>query len=322
MIQLHLITGAAGFVGRCLAKRLIDSGASVAGFDNLSRGTLRNVEAFIDSPRFLFQETELNHLDAYGAALDRALEWCPGADVTVWHLAANSDIQAGVRDPSVDHRDTFLTTFNTLSMMRQRKLTRIVFASTSAIYGPLKGPLHENAGPLFPISGYGAMKLASEASISASVESFLDQAWIYRFPNVVGAFATHGVIFDFMNKLQQTPGELEVLGNGDQCKPYLLVDELVNAMLFIRQNAADRLNYFNIGPLDEGVTVRAIAEEVVRVASPGARIRYTGGTQGWVGDVPRFSYSVDKLRQLGWHPESSSEQAIKSAVRSLAECRP
>jgi UDP-glucose 4-epimerase len=322
MAHLHLITGVAGFIGRCLAKRLTDSGDFVAGFDNLSRGTLHNLEAFSDSPFFLFQKVELNDLADYGAALDRALDWRPHSEVTVWHLAANSDIQAGVRDPSVDHRDTFLTTFNTLRMMRERKLTRIAFASTSAIYGPLPGPLHEDAGPLFPISGYGAMKLASEASISASVESFLEQAWIYRFPNVVGAFATHGVILDFINKLRQTPGELEVLGNGDQCKPYLLVDELVDAMLFIRLNARDRLNYFNIGPLDEGMTVRAIAEEVVRVASPGAGFRYTGGAKGWVGDVPKFSYSVDKLRRLGWQPASSSEQAVRSAVRSLAECRP
>src|SRR5665213_1868614 len=166
--DIHLITGVAGFVGRCLTERLLNEGAFVAGFDNLSRGTLRNISAFRDSPRFLFQETELTDAYGYGAALDRAMKWCPKGRTIVWHLAANSDIQAGVRDPSVDLRDTFLTTFNTLQMMRERALTEIVFASTSAVYGPLAGPLHEDAGPLFPISSYGAMKLASEASISAA----------------------------------------------------------------------------------------------------------------------------------------------------------
>jgi UDP-glucose 4-epimerase len=317
MPEIHLITGAAGFIGRCLAKRLLDSGAFVAGFDNLSRGTPGNIAEFRDSPRFLFRKTELADLDACRSAFEYALEWAPPGDITVWHLAANSDILAGVRDPAVDLRDTFLTTFNTLQTMRAAKLTRIAFASTSAVYGPLAGPLHEDAGPLFPISSYGAMKLASEASISAAVESFLEQAWIYRFPNVVGPFATHGVIFDFLNKLRQTPGELEVLGNGKQCKPYLLVDELVDAMLFIREKTGDRLNYFNIGPLDEGMTVQAIAGEVVGVASPGAAIRYTGGDKGWVGDVPKFNYSLDKLSKLGWEPRFSSRQAIESAVRAL-----
>jgi UDP-glucose 4-epimerase len=275
--NIHLITGVAGFVGRCLTERLLNEGAFVAGFDNLSRGTLRNMAAFRNSPRFLFEETELTDAEGFRAALDRALRWRPEGRTIVWHLAANSDIQAGVRDPGVDLRDTFLTTFNTLQMMRERNLTEIIFASTSAVYGPLNGPLHENVGPLFPISSYGAMKLASEASISAAAESFLSHAWICRFPNVIGAYATHGVIYDFLNKLSRSPGELEVLGDGNQCKPYLLVDELVDAMLFILANSSDKLNYFNIGPPDTGVTVRDIAEEVVRAAAPGAGIRYTGG---------------------------------------------
>jgi len=323
--DIHLITGVAGFIGRCLAKRLLDTGAFVAGFDNLSRGTPRNLAAFRSSPSFLFEQVDLTDLDSSRAAFDRVFERCPQGNPIVWHMAANSDILAGVRDPRVDLRDTYLTTFNTLQIMRDRKLSRIAFASTSAMYGSLTGPLHEDAGPLFPISNYGAMKLASEASISAAVEAFLDRAWIFRFPNVVGAFATHGIIYDFMKKLARTPDELEVLGNGEQCKPYLLVDELVDAMLFIREKAGERLNYFNIGPLDEGMTVRAIAEEVVRVASPGARIRYTGGEKGWVGDVPRFNYSLRKLQDLGWQPRCSSEQAVKTAVQALwndPECRP
>jgi UDP-glucose 4-epimerase len=315
--DIHLITGVAGFIGRCLAQRLLDSGAFVAGFDNWSRGTPGNLAAFRDSARFLFREADLADLDTCRAVFDQALEWHPPGNILVWHLAANSDILAGVRDPAVDLRDTYLTTFNTLRVMRERKLPQIAFASTSAIYGPLTGPLHEDAGPLFPISSYGAMKLASEALISSAVEAFLDRAWIFRFPNVVGSYATHGVIYDFMNKLRQSPDELEVLGNGKQCKPYLLVDELVDAMLFIREKSCAPVNYYNIGPPDEGMTVTAIAEEVVRIVSPGARIRYTGGDKGWVGDVPRFNYCTGKLQRLGWQTQLSSEQAIKIAVRSL-----
>jgi UDP-glucose 4-epimerase len=325
MRDIHLITGVAGFIGRCLTQHLLNAGAFVAGFDNLSRGTPYNLMAFEDSSCFWFEQVDLADLDAYRAAWNRALTACPEGKIIVWHLAANSDIQAGVQDPTVDLRDTYLTTFNTLQLMRERRLTRLAFASTSAIYGPLIGPLHEDAGPLFPISNYGAMKLASEASISAAVEAHLEQAWIFRFPNVVGHFATHGVIYDFMKKLGKTPGELEVLGDGKQCKPYLLVDELVNAMIFISEKAGERLNFYNIGPVGEGMTVRGIAEEVVRVASPGASIRYTGGEKGWVGDVPQFNYSIRKLQNLGWMPEYSSEQAVKTAVQALwdeLKCRP
>ncbi len=120
---------------------------------------------------------------------------------------------------------------------------------------------------------------------------------------MVGAFATHGVIYDFLNKLRQSPGELEVLGNGKQCKPYLLVDELVDAMLFISaKRAANASIATTSGHRTSGVTVSAIAGEVVRVAAPGASIRYTGGDKGWIGDVPQFNYSIGKLQKLGWQP--------------------
>jgi UDP-glucose 4-epimerase len=323
--EIHLITGVAGFIGRCLAQRLLESGAFVAGFDNLSRGTRGNMAEFRNSSRFLFQEVDLADSDACLAAFGLALDRCPPGNAVVWHLAANSDIQAGVLDPSVDLRDTFLTTFNVLRAMRDHQLKDLSFASTSAVYGSLSGPLREDSGPLFPVSSYGAMKLASEASISAALEAFLDRVSIFRFPNVVGPFATHGVIYDLLNKLRNTPHELEVLGNGQQCKPYLLVHELVDAMLFIRQNAGDALNCFNIGPPDEGMTVREIAEEVVRVAAPEANIRYTGGDKGWIGDVPKFHYSILKLQRLGWSPRSSSQEAIKAAVQAVwheRECRP
>src|ERR1700722_8938826 len=135
MSETHLITGVAGFIGRCLTQRLLNTGVSVIWLDNLSRGTPGNLSTFVDSPLFFFQKTELTDLDAFSAAVQRALNWAPQGNVTVWHLAANSDILAGVRDPSVDLRDTFLTTFNTLRVMRDCKLTRIAFASTSAIYG-------------------------------------------------------------------------------------------------------------------------------------------------------------------------------------------
>ncbi|WP_187790232.1 NAD-dependent epimerase/dehydratase family protein, partial [Salmonella sp. S127_66822] len=105
----------------------------------------------------------------------------------VWHLAANSDIPAGINDAGVDLRDTFMTTFNTLEVMKRLKIKQLAFASTSAVYGDHENVrLHEDIGPLLPISNYGAMKLASEALISAAAEAWLERAWIFRFPNVIG----------------------------------------------------------------------------------------------------------------------------------------
>jgi UDP-glucose 4-epimerase len=310
-----LVTGAAGFIGSHLIDRLLTGGDAVTGIDNFSRGSLDNLRGSLSHPRFQFLELDLTDLPAYRNAVQEAAATAPFQ--AVWHLAANSDIGAGVADPNVDLKDTFLTTFNTLLIMRELQIPEIAFASSSAVYGDHKEVLKENTGPLFPISNYGAMKLASEGLISAAVESYLERAWLFRFPNVIGPRATHGIIYDLLNKLAKDPSDLEVLGDGKQQKPYLHVSELVDAMVFITGKSRDRLNCFNIGSAGEGATVRHIAETVIRVAAPEKPIRYTGGSKGWVGDVPQFQYSIEKLAALGWRPAMGSEQAVERAVAEI-----
>jgi UDP-glucose 4-epimerase len=305
------VTGAAGFIGSHLVDRLLASGWRVIGIDNMVLGRRENLGRALESKSFVFGELDINSyeeflgfLKAQAASID-----------TVWHMAANSDIPAGVADPEVDLSRTFMTTFNVLRMMHELAIPQLCFASTSAIYGDLDEVLTESSGPLFPISNYGAMKLASEGLISAALERFLKRVWIFRFPNVVGGRATHGAIYDFIRKLRRNPGELEVLGDGSQEKPYLHVSELIDAMLLLFEKANDKLNFYNIAPDDSATTVKYIAEAVVRAASPAAKIRYTGGSKGWVGDVPKFKYSIEKVKALGWKPKMTSNQAVELAVK-------
>jgi len=312
-----LVTGVAGFIGCNLASELLATGVVVFGVDNFCRGRSENLAGIADHPNFAFARVEMTDLAAFRETFNAFHERDPITEV--WHMAANSDIPAGVEDANVDLRDTFMTTFNTLELMKASAVPMIAFASSSAIYGDLGDrPLTEAIGPLLPVSNYGAMKLASEAAISAAAESHLQRALVFRFPNVIGIPATHGVILDFVRKLKETPDHLYVLGNGTQQKGYLHVEELIDAMLFIRERAQEKIALFNIGAGDEGVTVRFIAEETVRVCSPGAEIRYGKGNRGWVGDVPRFIYSVDKLRGLGWAPKLGSTDAVRKAIRQIA----
>jgi UDP-glucose 4-epimerase len=313
----YLVTGAAGFIGSHLVDALLARGATVVGIDNLKLGSRANLGSALKDARFKFYQADLNDLTACGRILADESTLAPFT--AAWHLAANSDIRAGVADPDVDLRDTFLTTYNTLKLMREHGIPRLAFASTSAIYGAHDCPLTEDLGPLFPISNYGAMKLASEAAISAAVESFLQGAWIFRFPNVVGGRATHGAIYDFCHKLKANPAELEVLGDGTQQKPYFHVADLIEAMLFIVDHAREKLNCFNIGTSDTVTTVRYLAETTVRFAQPQAKIRYTGGNRGWVGDVPKVNYSVEKLKKLGWLPRLTSNEAVDRAVAEIVK---
>lgn len=312
------ITGVAGFIGSNLAAAMLGRGERVGGLDNLSLGSARNLAPVLQDANFTFEAVELADLGAYRRALGALHARHPVTEV--WHLAASSDIAAGVADAGVDLRDTFMTTFNTLQLMKELGIGTIVFASSSAVYGDLgERRIGEDAGPLFPISNYGAMKLASEGAISAALESHLQRAYLFRFPNVVGVPATHGVILDFVRKLRASPGKLDVLGDGTQRKSYLHVEELVDAMQFVRGRAGERMNCYNIGAQDEGVTVRHIAEKVVELAAPGARISYGQGNKGWVGDVPRFSYSTEKLSALGWRPRLGSAEAVAKAIGQVLQ---
>ena len=303
-----LVIGGAGFIGSSLIDKMLQDNIDVIVIDKLSLGSTD----FIDTTRVDFHQVDVNNTE-------KVLKVLQGNEIDeVWHLAANSDIPAGVENLSVDLYDTFMSTVSTLEIMRKINCKKLYFASSSAVYGVNKNRLHEDIGPLMPISNYGAMKLSSEALISASLESFLDKVCIYRFPNVVGVPATHGVILDFINKLKKDMSRLDVLGNGTQQKTYLHVSELVEAMLFINKNTNNGMNYFNIGAMDDGVFVKQIAEETTKMISPDAIINYQKTDRGWVGDVPRFYYSVDKLKDLGWTPKMSSLEAIKRAIREIA----
>jgi UDP-glucose 4-epimerase len=181
-------------------------------------------------------------------------------------------------------------------------------------------PLYEDIGPLLPISNYGAMKLASEALISAAAESYLSRSNLFRFPNVVGVPATHGVILDFINKLKVNGSRLDVLGDGTQQKAYLHVSDLVEAMMYIRSvPSLPKVFPVNIGPIDEGVTVRFIAESVTERISQNAGVYFGKGNKGWVGDVPKFQYSVERLSEMGWSPKRNSALAVRQAIDEIAQ---
>jgi len=138
-----LITGGAGFIGSHLADALLVEGHVVTCLDDLSLGRRENISHLAGHSMFRFvlgdilEPPALNDLFA-ASAFD-----------VVFHMAANSDIQAGATDRSVDLNRTFLTTFAVLQAMANHGVHRLVFASTSAIYGELDLRLHENIGPLF-----------------------------------------------------------------------------------------------------------------------------------------------------------------------------
>jgi len=312
-----LVTGGAGFIGSRLVGRLLASDARVTVVDDLSLGRKENLAAHLGDPRLAVEVLDCNT----PAFLELMTSTKPDC---VYHLAANSDIGQGTRDPRTDLDRTFATTFSVLDAMRRSGTRRIVFASTSAIYGEVPGRVGEDHGPLRPISLYGAAKLASEAYLDAFVHLYDLKGWIFRFPNVTGPNLTHGAIHDFVQRLNRDRTELVVLGNGTQTKPFLDVDDLLDAIdTGMKASTAEQPAVYNVA--GEGSTsVRAIAEMVREALNlPDALIKYGTEDRGWPGDVPHFSYDTRKIRALGWRPRRSSDEAVRAAIDAeVRRCKP
>lgn len=309
-----LVAGGAGFIGSHVCDSLVAGGHDVVAFDNLSLGREGNLRQLEGNPAFQFVQG-----DVLDPGFNRFIQ--DGSFDCIFHMAANSDIARSHSNPLIDFEHTFLTTLRILEAMRANGIKQLVFASTSAIYGETDGPVGENYGPLQPISHYGAAKLSSEAFISSYAENYGFQTWITRFPNVVGPRATHGAVYDFVHKLLRSPGRLEVLGDGTQEKPYLNVNDLVEAMILVWRTAEDAVNVFNVGTSTR-TKVSNIAQIVIEEGPGTAEIVYTGGDRGWIGDVPRFTYDISAIRALGWSPSMTSDEAVRLAARAIwAESR-
>ena len=114
--------------------------------------------------------------------------------------------------------------------------------------------------------------------------------------------------------------KLEVLGDGSQCKPYMYVKELVDAIQYFINKGKDSLNYINIG-VESRTYVRHIVRIVNEEMGHKADIEYTGGDRGWVGDVPNFRYSLKKMNRLGWKAKLLSDDSVRKAVQEILNSR-
>ncbi|HIJ99123.1 TPA: NAD-dependent epimerase/dehydratase family protein, partial [archaeon] len=251
------ITGGAGFIGSHLVDELISNHEnSIVVYDDLSSGKRECIKHHFLKKNFRFVKGDLLDL--------KKLKKAARGSEFVYHLAANPDIQYGIKNTKTDLEQNTIATYNILEAMRLNKIEKIAFASTSAIYGePKIFPTPEDYGPLLPISLYGASKLACESLVTAYCGTFGFQSWILRFANIIGPRSTHGVIFDFISKLKKNKNELEILGDGNQKKSYLHVYDLIEGMQFAIENSNNSVNVFNLGS-DDQIIVKEIANILIK----------------------------------------------------------
>ncbi|MDY6965913.1 MAG: NAD-dependent epimerase/dehydratase family protein [Halobacteriota archaeon] len=308
-----MVTGGAGFIGSYLVDRLVEEGKDVVVYDDLSSGKKEFIEEQIKSEKIEFVLGDMLNIEKLNESMMGVSE--------VWHLAANPDVRSGSSDTKVHLEQNIIATHNLLETMRKNGVRSIFFTSTSTVYGEASViPTSEDYGPLKPISLYGASKLAAEALISSYCYTFDMETVFYRFANVIGKRSTHGVIYDFVNKLRKNPKELEILGDGNQCKSYFLINDCIDGMLFGAERREERVEIYNIGSEDM-ITVKELAKIVVDgMGLQDVKFTYTGGVdggRGWKGDVKVMQLSIEKLKNIGWMPEYNSSEAVEKTALEL-----
>lgn len=310
-MKTYFIAGGAGFIGSNLIKKIfnIEKKCKVIVYDNLSSGTIYHLQ---DVLRYNIEiiEGDIENLSLLTESMK-------GSDV-VYHFASNPDISKSIKRPSIDfYKGTFLTN-NILESIRINKIKRLLYASGSGVYGNTSYVKVKEDYPFkLPISTYGASKLSCESMICSYSSMFDIKSSIFRFANVVGPNQTHGVGYDFINKLLNNNRELLILGNGKQSKSYIYIDDVINALMLIEKKQIKNFDYFNVATKDS-ITVTEIANIVKKTMNlNNVKYIYSGGNVGWKGDVPVIKLDSLKIRKFGWNNQYTSKDSIIKSINLM-----
>jgi UDP-glucose 4-epimerase len=312
-----LITGAAGFIGSRLSRRLLDDGTDVCGVDCLSNYyprwiKRRNLAPLLADRRFTFVEADLN---------DLSLGRCLRSVDTVYHLAAQAGVRAswGRSFASYLHHN-IAATQRLLEAAKDKPLRKIVYASSSSVYGLTPDLPMTETSPLVPISPYGVTKLAAEQLGFLYHKNFGLPVVSLRFFTVYGPGQRPDMAFHKFFKAILEDREIPVFGDGSQTRDFTYVDDIVEALV-----AAGRSGpvgeVYNIG----GGHRERLSSLFVLFGKITGRPVKTRLVEKQKGDAPHTYASIDKARRdLGFAPRVPLEDGLErewAYIRDLYEKR-
>jgi UDP-glucose 4-epimerase len=311
-----LITGIAGFIGSNLAMSALDHGYEVHGLDNFSSGKEANLAPF--QKRIILFRSDLSDM----VVLRRA---CEGVDC-VLHHAAIASVPMSMHDPVQNHETNATGTLQLLLAARDAGVRRVIFASSSSVYGDQTSlPIHEGL-PLDPLSPYAATKLAGELYMRIFSRFFGIETVCFRYFNVFGpnqdpSSPYSGVLARFIQQMlhEERP---TIFGDGEQTRDFTYIENVVEANLLAVRAPADRVNghVLNVAtgrqaPLNE---VYAILQQVTGYKQAPT---YSEGRQA---DIRHSLADISAARSaLGFHPAVGLEEGLRKTVdwyRSTASC--
>ena len=294
-----LVTGGAGFIGFHLTKKLLELGAEVTIYDNLSNGKIENVK---DNAKAKFVEDDILDL--------KQLCSLPKFDL-IYHLAAQVVVPYSMENPTEDFDNNARGTLNVLEKARKDK-TRLVFASSAAVYGnPTQLPTPESYG-FHPFSCYGLSKVVGEEYCQIYTLQYGMDITVVRFSNVYGS-RCHGVIHDFLDKLQKDPAKLEIIGTGQQSRDLVNIADIVEALVLVAGKEAIGETY-NLG-FGETTKIIDLAKMMLKILKLTNKTAITKTGQSWQGDINTIWFNIDKAKkELQWTPKIRLEDHLRTLI--------
>jgi len=305
--ERYLVTGGAGFIGSNLVEALVSASHPVRVIDNLSTGRIENLGDLMSGIEFI--EADLTDPEAARAA---------AADIdVVFHQAALPSVPRSVADPVASNHANVNATLNLLVAARDAGVRRLVFASSSSVYGDTPTlPKIETMTPS-PLSPYAVAKLASEYYCQVFASLYGLETVSLRYFNVFGPRQNpdsqySAVIPKFIKRyLESNPPTID--GDGEQTRAFAYIDNVVHANL--RAAVAEGVSgeIFNIS-VDTRMSLNALDETLRRLieAAPGVQPTY-GPPRA--GDIKHSFADISKAnRMLGYTPSVSTEEGLRRTV--------
>ena len=306
-----ILIGGAGFIGSHFAQKILEyKEVNLTIIDNEISGSKDNLLRLniLSDQNLTYIQEDIMSLSDKDVNFNNSV---------VVNFAANPDISLSNVHPTIDFDRGTLVHNHVLELCRTGKAKQLIFTSGSGVYGDMSSKvLNEELGNLNVCSPYGANKLACEA-LSLAYSSMFDlQVRILRFGNVVGLNQTHGVGFDFIRRLIKDPKKLVVLGDGFQSKPYIFIDDVVEALLHVSSLEGKSIIANAASP--DFISVREIASIVINeLGLEKCEVEYGNTPYGWKGDVPILRLDSSFIESTGWKCKYNSRQAIKASVRDM-----
>jgi nucleoside-diphosphate-sugar epimerase len=302
-----LITGIAGFIGSNLARSVLDHGYEVRGLDDFSSGTETNLAPF---------RREISLFQANLSETSTLRRACDGADC-VLHYAAIASVPKSMSDPMQNHDSNATGTLNLLLAARDAGVRRVIFASSSSVYGDQELlPIHESQ-PLDPLSPYAVSKLAGELYMRILSRSFGVETVCFRYFNVFGpnqdpGSPYSGVLARFIRQMinDEKP---TIYGDGEQTRDFTYIENVVDANLLAIRAPADQVDgrVFNLaaGRQTSVNEVYAILQQVTGYRQPPA---YAVARQS---DIRHSMADISAARNaLGFRPTVDLEEGLCKTV--------